>query len=64
MKKKIVFFIVVCMLAYEVYEWVKRDNMQRALLAAELETVFLEDELAIARRNQYDNGEKRRTFKR
>lgn len=56
--------MVACVMAYKVYEVVKCMNMRRALLNAEIETIFLEEELAVARRNQYDDGEKRRKFKR
>jgi len=53
------------MLAYEVYDRVKRvKNEKSALAEAEAEIEYLEKELAVARRNQYDSSERRRTFKR
>lgn len=56
--------VSLAMLAYEVYDGIKRVNERRALSAAEFEIEYLEKELAVARRNQYDDGEKRRKFKR
>jgi len=56
--------VSVGMLAYEVYDRVKRINEKRALSAAEVEIEYLEKELATARRNQYEDGERRRKFKR
>ena len=62
--KKIKLIIGTGILAYEIYDRVKRNNEKRALADAEVEIEYLEQELAIARRNQYEDGERRRKFKR
>ena len=62
--KKIMAVISIGMVAYEVFDRVKRINEKRALTEAEAEIEYLEKELATARRNQYESGERRRSFKR
>ena len=58
------FVISAGLLIYDVYDRVKRNNEKRTLAAAEVEIEHLEKELATAKRNQYDTGERKRTFKR
>jgi hypothetical protein len=58
------FIISVAMLVYKGYDWVNRTNERRALADAEIEIKYLEKELAVAKRNQYDAEERRRKFKR
>lgn len=62
--KKIKLLIGAAILAYEVYDRVKRKSEKEALSAAELEIAYLESELATAKRNLYEDGERKRKFKR
>jgi len=66
--KKIMLVISAGMIAYDVYDRIKRtvksNSEKDALSEAEAEIEYLEKELATAKRNQYDIGERRRTFKR
>ena len=62
--KKIMFVISAGMLAFEVYDRFKRNKEKHTLAEAEAAIENLERELATVRRNQYESGERRRTFKR
>ena len=66
--KKIMVVISAGLLAYDMYDRIKRtiknNNEKNAILKAEAEIEHLERELAAAKRNQYDIRERRRTFKR
>jgi len=50
--------------AYEVYDRIKRNNEKRALSAAQVEIEYLEQELAAVKRNLHENTERRRKFTR
>jgi len=62
--KKIMLIVSAGMLAYAMYDRVKSNKEKHALAAAEAEIEYLEQELAAAKRNQYDIRERRRIFKR
>ena len=62
--KKIMFVISAGMVAFEVYDRIKRHKEKHTLAEAESTIEHLEKELATVRRNQYDTKERRRVFKR
>ena len=68
MIKKIKFLIGAGMVAYEVYDMIKRNKEKKALEVAELEIENLEKKLAknnkLPIRRSNDSSERRRNFKR
>ena len=70
MIKKIKFLIGAGVMAYEVYDMVKRNKEKKALKDAELEIEKLEKKIALNKsskfpiRRNHDNGERRRDFRR
>ena len=68
MIKKIKFLIGAGVVAYEVYDMIKRGKEKKALEVAELEIEHLEKQLAnnskIPMRRSYDGNKRRRNFRR
>ena len=68
MIKKIKFLIGAGVVAYEVYDMIKRGKEKKALEVAELEIEYLEKQLAknskLPMRRGSDGSEKRRHFRR
>lgn len=64
LKKKIMFVISAGMIAYEVYDRVKRTKKNSTASGTDPKVADLEKELAKAKRTQSENMERRRMFKR